>query len=867
VTIDLLERDHELATLRTLLGELSGGHGGIALISGEAGIGKTALVDRFLAEAREQGPPSVRILWGACEALFTPRPLGPLVDMAPHMRSSVRELLDSDARRATLFSTVLDDLAQMATVLVIEDIHWADEATLDLITYLTRRITQIPTMLLLTYRHVEIDKTHPLWFVLGNFPTRDVTRVRLPPLSEAAVRNLALKTTRSAEGLHAATGGNPFFITEVLASESPGVPTSVSEAVLGRVARRSLDAQRLMEVVAISPNQLEQEIVTDIGNEHILALDECLDAGLLHFADGTLAFRHELARQAVEGALSPTRRQALNAQMLYALLAHEDEATSLARLVHHATQAHDATAVLRFAPNAARQASAHGAHREAMAHYQTALRYADKLDLDQRATLLDEYSYESYLTEHMEEAVASCAAALTLWRALHHIEQIGHDLRLLATYSWVVGKHEDFRRFAQEAVAVLESAPAGHELAMAYAVLANVYMNDVDDGAIKIWGHRAIELAERLHDAEPMVDALNSVGWSELRRGDARGQVKLERSLTLALEHGLERNVARAYVNLATYLVRSLDYAGAARYLEDGMAYCAEHDLDIGLRNLQAERAHARLEQGEWTRAEEDASSILSVPWVSAANRIPALIVQGLKQARRGDAGAQLALDEARNLSLASGDIQYIAPMAAARAEWRWLQGDHVSCANEAEAGLKTTPHLRLPRYDGELAVWLWRTGVASQAQANTPSPYSLEIGGDWRAAADAWERLGCPWEQALALLDGDEAAQRLALAIFERLNATPAIDITRRRLHERGARGFPRGPSPLTRANPQKLTNRQLEVLPLLADGLTNAEIAERLSTSPRTVEHHVSAVLAKLNARSRAEAVRRAYELELLT
>ena len=381
MTIDLLERDHELATLHTLLGELSEGHGRIALISGEAGIGKTALVDRFLAEARKQRPPSVRILWGACEALFTPRPLGPLVDMAPQMRSTVRDLLDGDARRATLFATVLDDLAHTPTVLVIEDIHWADEATLDLITYLARRITQIPTLLLLTYRHVEIDKAHPLWFVLGNFPTRDVTRVRLPPLSEAAVRNLALKAARSAEGLHAATGGNPFFITEALASEAPGVPTSVSEAVLARVARRSVGAQRLMELVAISPSQLEQEIATDISNEHVLAVDECLDAGLLHFADGALAFRHELARQAVESALSAARRQALNAQMLHALLAHEDEAPALARLVHHAAQARDATAVLRLAPKAARQASAQGAHREAMAHYQTALRYADRLEL------------------------------------------------------------------------------------------------------------------------------------------------------------------------------------------------------------------------------------------------------------------------------------------------------------------------------------------------------------------------------------------------------------------------------------------------------------------------------------------------------
>jgi DNA-binding CsgD family transcriptional regulator len=789
------------------------------------------------------------------------------MDMAPRMRSAVRALLDGDVRRTTLFATVLDDLEHTPTILVIEDIHWADEATLDLITYLARRITQIPTLLVLTYRQVEIDKTHPLRFVLGDLPARDVTRLRLPPLSETAVVRLARKAARSAEGLYAATGGNPFFITEALASEAPGVPTSVAEAVLGRVARRSPGAQRLMELVAIAPSQVEQEIITEINTEHVLAVDECLDTGLLHFVDGALAFRDELARQAVERALSPARRQALNAQMLHALLAREDELTSLARLVHHAAQAHDATTVLRFAPRAARQASAQGAHREAMAHYQTALLYADRLDLERRAALLDEYSYESYLTEHMEEAVASCAAALTLWRALDRIEQIGHDLRLLATYSWVIGKHEDFRRFTLEAVAVLESGPPGHELAMAYAVLANVYMNDVDEAGIKIWGHRAIELAERLHDLEPMVDALNSLGWSELRRGDAGGQAKLRSSLALALEHGLERNVARAYVNIGTDLVRAHDYAQAASYLEDGIAYCAEHDLDIGLRNLLAERAHARLEQGEWTRAEEDASAILSVPWVSAANRIPALIVLGLIRARRGDAGAQVALDEARILSLASGDIQYIAPMAAARAEWRWLQGDHGGCAIEAEVGLQTTPHVRLPRYDGELAVWLWRSGVASQAHVDTSTPYSIEIAGDWRAAAHAWERLGCPYEQALVLLAGDEAAQRAALAIFEQLGATPAIDITRGRLHERGARGLRRGPSALTRANPQKLTNRQLEVLPLLADGLSNAEIAERLSTSPRTVEHHVSAVLAKLNARSRAEAVRRAYELDLLT
>src|SRR5690348_16947577 len=159
--------------------------------------------------------------------------------------------------------------------------------------------------------------------------------------------------------------------------------------------------------------------------------------------------------------------------------------------------------------------------------------------------------------------------------------------------------------------------------------------------------------------------------------------------------------------------------------------------------------------------------------------------------------------------------------MAAARAEWRWLQGDYAGCVFEAELGLQATPHLRLRRYDGALAVWLWRCGAPTPALSNIPSSYALEIAGDWCAAADEWEHIGCPYEQALALLHGDEAAQRAALALFERLGALPAAEIARRCLRERGARGLHRGPQPRTRANPQGLTSRQLEVLPLLAEGL----------------------------------------------
>jgi DNA-binding CsgD family transcriptional regulator len=242
------------------------------------------------------------------------------------------------------------------------------------------------------------------------------------------------------------------------------------------------------------------------------------------------------------------------------------------------------------------------------------------------------------------------------------------------------------------------------------------------------------------------------------------------------------------------------------------------------------------------------------------------LLVLGKVRARRGDPDAALVLDEARDLTMATGELQRIEQMAAARAEWRWLQGDRTGCVHEAEVGVHSARLRNRGWYQGEVVIWAWRGGGLSDVPAGLPAPYALEIAGDWRAAAAEWERHGCPYEQALALMDGDETAQRVALAICERLGAAPAAEIVRRRLRTAGVRGLPRGPRPTTRANPLGLTNRQLEILGLLADGLHNAEIAARLSTTSKTVEHHVSAVLAKLHARTRAEAVRIASQRGLI-
>jgi DNA-binding CsgD family transcriptional regulator/tetratricopeptide (TPR) repeat protein len=864
---DLLERDRELAALATLLDESATGQGHIALISGEAGIGKTALVERFATEAQRPGRPHARTVWAACEALFTPRPLGPLYDIARQTTPQLRALLDGAAHRAALFAALFDVLARSPTILIIEDIHWADEATLDLIKYVARRLHGIEALLILTYRDDELVNEHPLRLLLGDLPARDVTRLHLRPLSEGAVAALAERAHRPHGSLHAITGGNPFFLVEVLAHDAPGAPASVADAVLARIARRSQAAQRLLETVAVAPGRIERWVLEAVGTGNQAALDECLAAHLLRLEGLRVAFRHELARQAVEDALPPARRQRLHAVMLSTLLERGAEQTSQERLVHHAAQAEDGAQVVRLAPAAARQASAQGAHREAAAYYQTALRFPDFLSPERQAELLEGLANEYYLTSKVQEAVAPCEAALAIWRELDKTEQVGRTLRRLSRLSWMRGINAEAERLGLAAVAALEQLDPGRELAMACANLAHLGTRTFDPTAAIRWSERAIALAEPLGDHETVSYALNSLGAANFNKGDeSAGLDLMERSLELALRHGHEEHAARAYGNLAIVRVNRYDFARGERTLRDGIAYCGQRDLDPWGHFLRWVRGRMLLDQGKWGVAEAEMTELLSVPWMAITNRLPALLVLARARARRGKPGVQALLDEARDLALAIGEPQRNEQVAAARAEWRWLAGDLAGCAEEAGAAFQPACDAIRSHYQDEVAVWLWRAGGLSEPPPCMRAPYALETAGDWRGAAEAWEGVGCHWEQALALLGGDEAAQRASLALFERLGSAPAAEIARRHIRGQVGRGLARGPRAGTLANPQGLTSRELEVLPLLADGLRNADIADRLSTSPRTIEHHVTKVLMKLNARSRAEAVRRAFELGLL-
>ncbi|HJP94002.1 MAG TPA: AAA family ATPase [Pyrinomonadaceae bacterium] len=860
--MDLLERAEFLDDFQRTLTDVTRSSGCVVLVSGEAGIGKTSLVEQFAAA---QKPPA-RVLWGGCDALFTPRPLGPLYDIAQQIPGDLLALLENEASRASIFSAVFDELRNHpATLLIIEDIHWADEATLDLLKFLGRRINRLNSLLIVTYRDDEVRSDHPLRLVLGDLPRRCVTRLRLPPLSEAAVDQLAERAGKRIEDLYAVTGGNPFFVTEALASNDSGVPVSVSDTVLSRVARLSPAARMVVELVSVIPAKAETWLVNDTLNPSTAALEECISTGMLLSEGEAISFRHELARRAVEDSLAAPRLQNLHSLVLKALVKRGSEG-QLARIVHHAAKAGDVSAVLEYAPVAARQAAALNAHRESALHYETALKYSEFIRPIQRASLFENHSYQCYLTGQIDDACEARRRALEIWRQLDDVTRQGDNLRWMSRLTWFLGRKEEAEEYAREAIAILETLPESPELAMAYSNRSQLHMLAEQTSEAVFWGSRAIELAEKFGATETLVHALTNVGSAELMAHNEQGRAKLEESLRLSLAHNLEEHAARALTNLSSAAVRDRTYSMALRYLDEGIAYTTEHDLDSWGLYMQAWRARVYFDQGRWTSATDDAASVLGNLRVSAITRIPALCVLGHIRLRRGDPDASRVLTEAHELAMQTKEIQRIAPVASARIEQAWLAGDLEHLVEEARSVLRLAKNDDDPWIQGEFAFWLWRAGAAQTVEQGIAEPYALQMSGQWRAAAEAWRKIGCPYEEAVALTDGDEPAQLDALEIFENLGAGPAAEKLRHALRKTGARGIPRGPRPSTKANPGGLTNREMEVLSLICDGRTNAEIADRLFISAKTVDHHVSAILAKLDAHTRAEAVSLALQSNLI-
>jgi DNA-binding NarL/FixJ family response regulator len=862
--MELLERATDLERLDLHLRQAAAGHGGVVFVAGEAGVGKTALVDAFCAGAAT----ATTILRTSCDALSTPAPLGPLRDLGPALGLHPERFpLDRDARDS-VFRSVLNALTadEGPTVVVAEDAQWADGATIELLRFLARRIGERGLLTVVTYRDDEIGPDHPLRLLLGDLATaRTIHRIGLRPLSAAAVGALARDSDRDPAELHRLTGGNPFFLTEILATDDDAVPATVGDAVLARAARLSPEARAVLDVAAVIGTAIDLDLLLTVAGPVPDETDECIARGLLGVAGEVLVFRHELTREAILAALSPTRRRLLHVRVLSALREAGGE-PDLALLAHHAEAAGDREAVLAFATAAAEQAAALSAHREAAAQYARALRFADRLPAAERARLYEGRSVACYMIDQGDEAVAARQAALDLWRSLgDHIKE-GENLRWLAHAHWLQGRGAETEAAAIAALQVLEPLASGPELAMVYSTLAQVRMFDNDLEGTLLWGHRAIALAEQLGETETLIHALASIGAGRQFAGDDRGQEDLERSLQLALDHGYLEHACRGLLVRAWTALSAMRLDEADRRIAAAVAFATEHDLDFRRGYLLAGRAALRFRQGAWGEAEEELRPLLSQPMLSPVTRMVALTTWGQLCARRGRPQAAGTLDEALALAERTGHLSRLGPVRAARADAALLAGDPARARVEALAASDLV-FARGNRWQrGEIAWLLWQSGERDIPTGDLAEPYALQIAGDFAAAAEAWRKLGCPYEAACALAASDDPELvRRAIPALEQLGAEPAMGRALRRLQAHGGQSLPvlrRGPRSATRAHPHELTEREQEVLRLLVAGHSNREIGEVLFVSPTTAARHVANIYAKLGVDSRARAISFALE-----
>lgn len=857
-----LERGVFLQELSARLDRARKRDGALVFVGGEAGVGKTTLVRKFCEIARN----TARIAWGVCEPLSTPAVLSSVVEIAAALDESIARLFDEPRQRPLAFRSLLEPLRPPCkpSTLVLEDVHWADQATLDFLQFAGHRIGETATLLIATYRDDEVAPTHPLRVLLGDLATSPaVHRITVPPLSEAAVRALAEGSGLDPVLLHRRTCGNPFFLTEVLASGVADIPATVLDAVLARASRLSTPARTVLEACAVVGSRIEPWLLERVAAPVAGAVDECLSRGMLRADAQALAFRHEMAREAILHSLSPRKTLALHRSVLAALRASPVAGSDPARLAHHAEAVGDVHSVSAYAPEAARRAAALGAHREAAAQYSRALRFGDELPLAGRGHLLERRSYECYLIAQHHEAIEAQERALQCHRNLGDLRKQGDALRWLSRLLWFTGPIARANQIGLEAVTLLERFPPGRELALAYANMAQLRLNTEDRDGTMAWANRALALAEQLGDVAIRAYALGMIGCLDFRHGDP---ARLEQSLQVAQQADLEDHVARTYATLAMTAVDIRAHAHAGRYLEEGIRYTSGRDLDAWRLRLLAIRALLVFDEGRWDEAAGGALFVLRQSQAGFFRGLP-LMVLGLVGVRRGDPEGWRTLDELLALETGRGEFQGLWPLAAARAEAAWLAGRPHAIGDETGQAFVLALRAGEPWPIGELAYWRWKAGFLEGMPPHTAEPYALQITGEWQRAAELWTEISCPYQAALALAESDDpTVLRRALDLFERLGGRPMAAMTARKLRKLGARDIPRGPRRVTRASPVGLTERETEILRLLAEGLPNADIARQLYLSPKTVQHHVSSVLSKLGAHRRGEAVTQALRQGLI-
>jgi DNA-binding CsgD family transcriptional regulator len=864
--MDLIERTEFLSLLHQKFESVAEGEGHCVFVNGEAGIGKTSLVKIFCNEVKGD----CKLYKGSCDSLFTPRPLAPLYDIMWQVNNNLTPGSHSIEERSVLFVNFFRELSREKeqTIIVFEDIHWADEATLDFIKFFARRIAELHCLFIVTCRDNEIEPLHPVRNMLGQLPPDSFTRIQLTPLSREAVEKMAQEKGYKGEDVYSVSGGNPFYVTEILSSYSLGVPESIKDAILSAYNRTGDKAREIWDLLSVIPSRLETKYLEKFQPLFNTAIESCLNHHILIISDGEIYFKHELFRRTIESLLSPLRRVELNKKILNILKESFEQNGELERIVHHAKNANDYETVVRYAPVAAKNAATVGAHAEAARLFYSAIEYYQGNDMDTLICFYEAYAYECYLTNQIKEAIIYTGKSLSLLKKKNDTEKMGNSMRFLSRLMWFEGNRKQAESYAMLAIEVLEKQPSSKAKAMAYSNMSQLKMLSEETAECIAWGEKAIEMAKEIADDETLSHALNNVGTVliDIQLSQQKGVQLLEESLANALKHSFHEHAARAYTNLFYSGLYIKDYGLAAKYAEAGIAYCEERDMNSWTTYMLAGNARMKLEKGDWDNALHIADNLIKNVSQSPVVKIPALIVAATVKLRRGEEGVFSLLIEAKEKAFETLELPRIIPALAALLEYEWITGKLCIEKNELDYALDMIKKMGDIYGNSNLAFWLWKARKQKTVLKEVYEGYNISNATAITKAATLWNKSGCAYDEALVLFEGTEEQKRNAITIADGLGATAAAKKMKMEMRAAGIKSIPRGIRKSTRSNTALLTERELDVLALLKENLQNKEIASRLFISAKTVDNHITSILFKLDVNSRTKAAVEALRLGII-
>ena len=839
----LVERSEQLDRMWEAVAR-SSTQGELLLISGEAGHGKTSLIEAFVSGLDHR----YTVLAASCDPVAVPTPFAALFEIIDDLPPDLAEGIRQGERRQEIFGGMLAVLDSDPTVLILEDLQWADETTLGLVRYLGRRLANTRSILVLSYRPEEVDTEHPLLVVLADLGPM-ASHLVVPSLTLAGVREMAEGVDAEAESIHRATGGNPFFVEEVLASPEEDLPASVGAAIMAGVSKLPTGSLDLLEMVALSPEGLDLRFAETISPETAANIDAACQRRLLVEDRGRLRCRHDLIRLTVDQSIPPARRRRIHEKLLAGLTENTSSRRDMARLAHHAVRAGDAQRAIEYSLAAATFAGSEGANRQARLHYDDALAFRDEMD---RATLdraLRGSADVNCATNHLRQATETARDRLKLAGNEH---DLGDRLAWSAFIASRWGNVALARADADRAVQLHEHHQECPELTRAKSVLTTLAVWEGDWRTASDLAEQNVRTASELGSRELLAAGLLSLGKAQALIGVDGWETHLEEAARIGGELGQLETVCSALNSLAFFPYWSLDIRTARERFTTGIEFAASREMDAWYVAMAASKAGCDLAAGEWETAGQVLERAIAWPTCSSTD-CEARVLLATLRCRQGAADADQLVESALTQTDADGTYHERVMASVLAMEAAWLGIVPQDAASDRYRRAKAlVERSGDPNATARLRYWAsilgWEpltkseSGVTARVAALSSSGFEFEA------------------RVLQATLDAPPLAE-----IFDWLSRRGAVGTMRalrRDLRDRGVRGVPASPRSSTTSNPGGLTNRQVDVLELLAAGHTNADIAAQLFISEKTVGHHVSAILQKLHVENRVQAAALASE-----